>query len=347
MAFNLVGKAVRRVKLPIVDYNAAPITIIPVQEGDVNSRYFEISLYDDNGDVDLSNYTRAILSGETPSGVTLFSSKCEFAEDGKSLIVVFGGGFTAQAGRVACNITFTNGEEPSALTSQTFYVIVSQSQIGKIITENEEEYNALLSLISELEGLERNIEDAESARVVAENDRVKAENDRVVAENNREEVEGARVEAETARENQENLRQQNETTRQSNETSRLEAETQRCATEQARAEAESAREYAEQNRGEAETAREVAEALRQSNEDARSTAESQRVVAEDNRATAESKRSEDFQTAIDNCDTATQKANDAAQDVREFLDALPCPTNKIDGETVSSIVALNFVAVED
>ena len=151
MAFNLVGKAVRRVRLPLVDYNAAPITIIPVQEGDVNSRYFEISLYDDNGDVDLSFYTRAILSGETPSGISLQSQKYEIAEDGKSVIVSFGGGFTAQAGRVACNISFVNGEGEVMLTSQTFHVIVSESPIGKIITENEDEYNLLLSLIKELE----------------------------------------------------------------------------------------------------------------------------------------------------------------------------------------------------
>lgn len=234
MQFDLLGKAVRRFRLPAVDYVNAPVIIIPVQEGDINSRYFEITLYDDRGDMDLSIYSKAKLSGTTPSGIVLTSSKCEFSEDKKTVIVQFSGGFTARAGRVACDILFTNADNTVALTSQRFYVIVSESQSGKVITENEENYNELLLLLKEVEDLENNLS-------TAENDRVKAE--------------AARVAAETQRE-------------------------------------------------------------------------------------------EDFQAAKEDCESATQDANDAAQDIRDLLDALPCPTNKVDGEVTKNLIALNFVALE-
>ena len=118
MQFDLLGKAVRRFRLPTVDYVSAPVIVVPVQEGDVNSRYFEITLYDDHGDMDLSIYTKVMLSGTTPSGITLTSTKCEISEDKKTVIVLFGGGFTARAGRVACNITFTNSDSTVLLTSR-------------------------------------------------------------------------------------------------------------------------------------------------------------------------------------------------------------------------------------
>ena len=347
MAFNLVGKAVRRVRLPIVDYNAAPITIIPVQEGDVNSRYFEISLYDDNGDVDLSFYTRAILSGETPSGITLQSQSCEIAEDGKSVIALFGGGFTAQAGRVACNISFENSKEEVMLTSQTFHVIVSESSINRIVTENEDDYNLLLSLLKKVDEIEEEVtssenkrKEAEENRVNAEDERQEAETERTASEDSRVEAEKTRVSAENKRVSKEKERQKNEDTREANEANRATAESQRNTSEQNRI-------IAEDDRVISETARDAAEQERKANDLSRETAESQRAAAEEDRATAETKRAEDFQTAIDNCDTATQNANEAAQDIRDILDALPCSTNKIDGEMTTSFIALNFVAVED
>ncbi len=332
MAFNLVGKAVRRIRLPIVDYNAAPITIIPVQEGDVNSRFFEISLYDDNGDVDLSVYNRAILSGETASGIVLTSTRCEIADNGKSVTVVFGGGFTAQAGRVACNVTFTNGEEPSSLTSQTFYVIVSQSQAGRIITENQDDYNALLSLIKELDGVEKQISEAERERAAAEDGRRAAENDRMSGEAARAEAEELRNNAEQIRDNQEDVRIDNENVRQSNEAERIAAENNRAEVELARVEIESQRV--------------LSEAVRKINEESRSSAEQSRVTAEGDRERSETQRSQEFSAMIGDCESAIQHANDVAQEVRDIVGALPCHTNKVDGETMTEVVALNFVAFE-
>lgn len=340
MQFDLLGKAVRRFRLPAVDYVNAPVIIIPVQEGDVNSRYFEITLYDDHGDMDLGIYSKAMLSGTTPSGVVLTSSKCEFSADKKTVIVQFGGGFTARAGRVACDILFTNADNTVALTSQRFYVIVSESQSGKIITENEEDYNELLSLLKEVGDLESNITTAEDARVIAEAARVTAETKRANAES-------ARASAEDTRATQETTRQNNEETRKTNETNRGTAESARATAEAARAAAETSRATAEQGRATAEGERASAETTRATNEQARQTAESQRATAETARASAETQRETDFQAAKEACEEATQDANDAAQNVQDLLDALPCPTNKVDGEVTTNLVGLSFVALED
>lgn len=332
MQFDLLGKAVRRFRLPAVDYVNAPVIIVPVQEGDVNSRYFEITLYDDNGDMDLSIYSKAMLSGSTPSGITLTSTKCEFSENKKSVIVQFGGGFTARAGRVACDILFTNADNTVALTSQRFYVIVSASNSGKIITENDSDYNELLTLLKEVSELGNSIQAAETSRVDAEKKRASAE---------------------TTRASQETTRQSNEETRKTNETQRGTAETERDTAEKARAAAETSRAAAEtsrvtveESRVDAETGRATAENTRKTNEDNRKDAETQRVAAETARVTAETKRETDFGTAKKNCEDATQDALDAAQLVDEKLDALPCPTNKIDGEVTTPFIALNFVALE-
>lgn len=165
MEFNLLGKAVRRFRLPVVDYINTPVIIVPVKEGDINSRYFEITLYDDRGDIDLSIYTKVRLSGETPSGVILTSAKCEISEDKKAVVVQFSGGFTARAGRVTCSVTFTNADNTVLLTSQKFYVIVSKSQSGKTIIENDENYNELMVLLKEIRDFENRLETAEADRV--------------------------------------------------------------------------------------------------------------------------------------------------------------------------------------
>ena len=318
MAFELLGKAVRRFRLPVVDYINAPIIIVPVQEGDVKSRYFDVTLYDDRGDVNLSKYAKATLNGTTPSGVVLTSNQCEISPDGKNVIVQFSGGFTDSPGRVACDITFVNQGATEQLTSQTFYVIVSPSQSGKIITENVEDYNQLLSLLHEVSGVETQIEEAESGRVAAEQARVTAESKRASAENTRESNEATRK-------SNENTRESNEETRKSSESTRVTSEAARVKAEEARASAETKRDTAEKQRN---------------------TAESERSTAESARASAEQTRATEFATAKENCETATERANTAADTVQEILDALPCDTEiERDGQ-VEDVVVLRFVELK-
>ncbi len=245
MKYDLLGKAVRRFRLPVVDFTNAPVIIVPVQQGDVNSRFFEIALYDDRGDIDLSAYTRAIINGVTPSQITLTSDKCEIKEDGSAVIVNFGGGFATSPGKITCQVMFTNSEENVALTTQSFYVIVSESQFDKIVMENEENCNELLSLIEEVEGVERQIENAEEQRVDSENQRKAAELVRQENEENRINAELARNEFEQERTSKENERNAQEQVRIENENKRAQNEVERANAEEARANAEVARVEAE------------------------------------------------------------------------------------------------------
>ena len=68
MTFNLMGKAVKILKLPTVNYENTPVTIIPAQQGDANSRFVNISLYDDRGDISLGAYTKVVLNATLPDG---------------------------------------------------------------------------------------------------------------------------------------------------------------------------------------------------------------------------------------------------------------------------------------
>ena len=59
MSVDLTGKAVRCLRLPTVDYNVAPVSVVSAQIGDAKSRILLVTLYDDRGEIDLSNYTSA------------------------------------------------------------------------------------------------------------------------------------------------------------------------------------------------------------------------------------------------------------------------------------------------
>ena len=134
----------------------------------------------------------------------------------------------------------------------------------------------------------------EDARVKAESSRAEAESSRVSAEQSRATAEQSRGEAESQRTAAEAKRNTDELSRQSNETDRKEAEAARVEAEQARVDAEN---------------------QRSASEEARSTAESGRVAAENSRVSAEQTREQSFtakvgevDTAIKNCNTATEGA---------------------------------------
>lgn len=141
----------------------------------------------------------------------------------------------------------------------------------------------------------------EDARVKAESSRVEAESSRVSAEQSRAVAEQSRGEAESQRTAAEAKRNTDELSRQSNETDRKEAE--------------AARVEAEQGRVDAENQRSASEEARSTAESGRVTAENARVAAENSRVSAEQTREQSFtakvgevDTAIKNCNTATQGA---------------------------------------
>lgn len=262
MSFNLIGKGVRKFRLPVVDYSASPSVVIPAQVGDVNSRAFEITLYDDKGDLDLSQYTNARIAAKTPSGIKLSSNKCEISDDKKNIIVIFGGGFTMEAGRVPCEILLTNTEQNVLLTSQTFYVIVAESQSKSFIAENFEECNELFEALKEIEAYQRAEEERlegeikrknnESTRNLAEDARIKKETERIYNEE-------IRMTSENNRNIQENERIKSESARISNEETRVGSEKIRCESEDERLSAEILRVTNERNRLEQEAVRLEAE----------------------------------------------------------------------------------------
>lgn len=161
---------------------------------------------------------------------------------------------------------------------------------------------------------------SELARVAAESLRETTEDTRNTAENARAAAEQTRQAQETTRENRENdrnaaeaVRESAETARRSAEQARATAEDERATAEQTRQSQEVAREDNESARTAAEAARANAETARVGSEQTRSTAEAGRVSAEQTRQSQETARQTNTATAIQNANTATDRANTAAK----------------------------------
>lgn len=128
MAFDLVSKAVKLLRLPTVDYSNAPIKIIPAQTGDSNSRYIVIELYDDRGTVDLSKYQTGRLYVTLPDSETVIYSEGEINTNKNTLTVKIEGTMLQESGKISANVVFSDGSNDTALTSQTFYIYSHRSQ---------------------------------------------------------------------------------------------------------------------------------------------------------------------------------------------------------------------------
>ena len=203
MAFDLVGKAVKILRLPTVDYLNAPIKIIPAQQNDVNSRYFKISLYDDRGDIDFTGY-KAILSAALPNSDDIIFTNSEVSDDGKYITCCLSADMTKEAGRVRCEImlfkTDPDGEgNGSQIASQSFYVQVASSISSDEAIEGSTDYGILLDTIEKFEQAEKARVEAEEARVQAEAERVAAESERISNETEREDTEAQRIQNEETR----------------------------------------------------------------------------------------------------------------------------------------------------
>ena len=303
MAFDLVGKAVKNLRLPTVDYNNSPIKIIPAQEGDINSRFFSVTLFDDRGDIPLTPYTKATLNATLPDG-ELQMAEGEIDKEKNIAICKIAGSMLSQLGKVSCDILLTGKDKTNtdtSLTSQTFYLFVAKSQAGDDAIAGSDDYTLLVQLLNEVSELEEDIETAEEARVAAEKARVTAENTRASNETKRVNAENARATAETNRASA-------ETKRASAETARAEAETARASAEATRKTNEDARIAAETKRASAESTRATNETARQNAETARQTAEEARVAAEKARVDEYTELAGDMEEAIDNINAAAENA---------------------------------------
>lgn len=139
MAVDLTGKAVKRLRLPTVNYDLAPVPIVSAQVGDASSRVLLLSLYDDAGDIDLSTYNTTTLRAVLPSGDTRLLADTEPLKPKSTQIVVkIPSGILLEEGRVSCNVILY-GSENKVLTSQPFYIMVSEtngSEDGEEATED-------------------------------------------------------------------------------------------------------------------------------------------------------------------------------------------------------------------
>jgi len=231
MAFDLVGKAVKKIRLPTVNYENTPIKIIPAQTGDVNSRFLVVEFYDDRGTIDLSPYSSVTLNATLISGAVQVTTG-EIDKANNTATVKIASSMLANSGKITCDIAL--GGSDAYLTSQPFYVFVRQSQISGDTSEATDEYSLISSLLRQVSEMKDDV----------------GELDNTVSAN-------------------EQQRQTNEQTRQAQEAARVAAEGNRAAAEEARATAEEARVAAEEDRIAAEEARVAAEEDRVAAEEAR------------------------------------------------------------------------------
>lgn len=155
MTFDLVGKAVKNLRLPTVDYNGSPIKIIPAQEGDVNSRFFNVTLFDDRGDIDLSCYTKVMLNATLPDG-SLQTSDGDIDKKNNVAICKIAGSMLSQTGKVSCDVLFVGkdkNDEDVSLTSQTFYVFANRSQSGDNAISGNDNRTLFVQWLEQMEQL--------------------------------------------------------------------------------------------------------------------------------------------------------------------------------------------------
>lgn len=324
MAFDLVGKAVKHLRLPTVDYDNTPIKVIPAQAGDINSRFFIVQLYDDRGDIDLSQYDSVTLNAVTPDEV-LRGYGGEVDKEQNCVVIKIAASMMYLSGRVACDIALKGHNEDgegTMLTSQTFYLYVASSQIDDEAIEADNSYAPLLKLLEDVRILEEELSDAEAERTAKESLREKNENTRKSQESSRVKAESSRVVAEGARVEKEVERVNNELLRSTAESNRAKAENARVSAETKRAAAENSRVTAENNRA---------------------TAESNRVKTEQSRVTAENKREQDFNTAKNSCIDVTNRA----ETILENFDTMPCAVEVKRGEVAERVLTLSFVVLEE
>ncbi len=147
MAFDLTSKAVKHLRLPTVTYSGSIVKFVPAQSGDVNSRYFRITLYDDRGDIPLHGYSKVTLYATLPDGT---KEKCdgELDERREFAICKLEGSMLSQPGKVACDIRLYGNDKNeigTSLTSQTFYVLVAQSQTGEDTSDGSGELDITIT----------------------------------------------------------------------------------------------------------------------------------------------------------------------------------------------------------
>lgn len=287
----MTGKAVRLLRLPVVNYGGSPLQIVRTQQNDANSRIIKAVIFDDTGYVNLDGYTvtlACIIDGEKKiygdiNNQDNYTVEIIYKEGSQDEIdityarALIPAEVMLEVGSVESQLCFTK-KDGTKLTTQSFYILVDECPTGGIIGDDKN-YDILSKIIMN-----------EEERIDAEKNRVTAEAERETAEATRKQNEKARVDAETKRNTQEKIRQDNELVRVNAETQRIKDEAVRTTAEQKRTLAESDRVSKENTRQANETKRTEAEIKRIEDEVVRTDNETTRVSAEQGRVTAEVNR---------------------------------------------------------
>lgn len=162
MSFDLTGKAVKILRLPTVEYNKEFINVVPTQQGDVNSRYFVATLYDDRGDIDLSSYDLVTLNATLPDGTLQFYTG-DIDKETNTLVIQIPSSMMEQKGNSVCNLMVrSSADDVVLLTSQTFYLFTMKSQGGENAEEAGNDDTSVAAKIFEYaESAEKNAQIAE------------------------------------------------------------------------------------------------------------------------------------------------------------------------------------------
>lgn len=125
--FDLTGKTVKRLRLPVSGTHYGSTVEFSAKQGDVNSRFLEITLIDDDGAITVPAAGQVQLNFTRADG----QSCNDFGEvhDGK-ILVRFTSTMLETTGRAGADLSVSGvdaNSDPYLLTSSTFYVEVEKT----------------------------------------------------------------------------------------------------------------------------------------------------------------------------------------------------------------------------
>lgn len=168
MSINLSGRALKRLRLPVVNYYSSAYQVMSAQAGDVNTRYLDVVLYDDRGDIDLGAYSKVYLQVQAYDGISPQMSEGWIDTERNRAVCRLTSSMLQYTGaKMPCNIWLVGtdaDDEPMSLTSQTFYVMVYEGHGGTDAEPSEDELTALQSAINDVVELEKTVGEAEANR---------------------------------------------------------------------------------------------------------------------------------------------------------------------------------------
>ncbi len=183
---------------------------IVAKQNDTNSRFLKVTIANDGEPISIPQTAIVTINAlREDSEARAFAGTVE--TDGTVLLPLTYWMLELD-GTVKCDVSVfdsTEGAEVNRLTTTMFSLQVEQTAYTGTDISEDENYDILVELISEVSGIKVD----EDARVVAEQGRVSAENARVSAEQGRTSTEQERVTHETARVNAETGRQNAEAAR--------------------------------------------------------------------------------------------------------------------------------------